>query len=458
MPGEQLALTEVVSRQRFRPIHYLGSKLRLLESIRHAVDSASSEGLLCDLFAGSGTVSSSFAECRPTLAVDIQEYSRVICSAVLTPAARSDVVESVAAVASRSALSVRLSWAFEPLLELEDRALAAAERGSPEYLWSLMQVGSLARFDAIKLPLGAVATAVSETIARLRHESLSNARDSVIARQFGGAFFSYRQAIGLDAVLDAAAGLNNVERATAVAPLLSTASDIVNTVGKQFAQPIMPVGRDGTPKRHLLPQILRDRSKAVLDSYRAWGERYRSLPHPQARSGAIRADYREFLRTANSEIAVVYADPPYTRDHYSRYYHVLETMCLRDQPALSTTTIRTSGREQPSRGVYREDRHQSPFCIKSEAPGAFEELFRGVRKLGVPLVLSYSPSKDLGGGEQAARRSRVVGTTDLVGWARQHFSRVEVQAVTGLRHSKLNERALGRGRVVDAEVLIVCRP
>ena len=42
-----------------------------------------------------------------------------------------------------------------------------------------------------------------------------------------------------------------------------------------------------------------------------------------------------------------------------------------------------------SRGLYRTDRHQSPFCIKSTAPGAFAELFAGAR--GLPMLLSYSP-------------------------------------------------------------------
>ena len=74
----------------------------------------------------------------------------------------------------------------------------------------------------------------------------------------------------------------------------------------------------------------------------------------------------------------MYADPPYTRDHYSRYYHVLETMSLRDNPEVSMTMIRAGGSPRVSRGVYRADRYQSPFCIKSQAAGAFEELCRGV--------------------------------------------------------------------------------
>src|SRR5438477_6944305 len=67
----QLSLTAAADDiERFRPIHYLGSKLRLLDSIRGAVESVSGSGPLCDLFAGSGTVSRAFAGTRRITSVD----------------------------------------------------------------------------------------------------------------------------------------------------------------------------------------------------------------------------------------------------------------------------------------------------------------------------------------------------------------------------------------------------
>ena len=42
------------------------------------------------------------------------------------------------------------------------------------------------------------------------------------------------------------------------------------------------------------------------------------------------------------------------------------------------------------KGRYREDRHQSPFCIRSQVKGAFEELFKGISRSESNLVLSYS--------------------------------------------------------------------
>ena len=73
--------------QPWRPIHYLGSKLRLIGPISDLLDELDpSRGRVCDLFAGSGTVSLALSQQRKVLAADIQEYCRVICEAVLLPA------------------------------------------------------------------------------------------------------------------------------------------------------------------------------------------------------------------------------------------------------------------------------------------------------------------------------------------------------------------------------------
>ena len=42
------------------------------------------------------------------------------------------------------------------------------------------------------------------------------------------------------------------------------------------------------------------------------------------------------------------------------------------------------------KGRYREDRHQSPFCIRTQVKGAFTALFDGVKDSGSDLLLSYS--------------------------------------------------------------------
>jgi adenine-specific DNA-methyltransferase len=93
-------------------------------------------------------------------------------------------------------------------------------------------------------------------------------------------------------------------------------------------------------------------------------------------------DYRDCL--AQFEGGTVYADPPYAFVHYSRFYHALETLVLYDYPELQIKGGKVV------KGRYREDRHQSPFSIRSLVPEAFKLLFEGSRASNSNLVLSYS--------------------------------------------------------------------
>jgi adenine-specific DNA-methyltransferase len=92
---------------------------------------------------------------------------------------------------------------------------------------------------------------------------------------------------------------------------------------------------------------------------------------------ATTLDYVDCLRIIEKD-SVVYADPPYQSVHYSRFYHILETLVRYDYPKVQY------------KGRYRDDRHQSPFCKRKTVNGAFSSLFEGVKFKNAHLVLSYS--------------------------------------------------------------------
>ncbi|MDP9236169.1 MAG: DNA adenine methylase [Chloroflexota bacterium] len=439
-----------------RPIHYLGSKLRVIDAICEAVDSADLGGRgVCDLFAGSGTVALALAKTRSVTAVDIQEYSRVLCSALLSDFRPTDaLVQTILSKTRTSAHHDELCYVMEPLIKYEDDCLHAAAANDPEPLCDLIEQGSVFSFqmdqrDVLSRPIEAALQLVKARLNKVHNTKL----DALVSRHFGGLFFSYRQAVQIDSILSAHAEVPADHHDMFTAALLSTASDTVNTVGKQFAQPIRPRTRSGVAKRHLIKQIQRDRSTDVFDAYEDWLSRYLAMPVLGQRSHrVVRGDYREFLaRGIAKEVGVVYADPPYTRDHYSRYYHVLETICLQDDPSVSTN--KAHGRERLSRGMYRAERHQSPFCIVSQAPTAFAELFGKVRQMGLPVVLSYSPYVSGNGS-----RPRAMTLERLVALARQDFGRVAVAPAGHVAHNKLNTAARNMPISYEAEVLIVCRP
>lgn len=435
----------------WRPIHYLGSKLRVLETLEDAVGSVSSSGdSVCDLFSGSGTVSAWLARSRPVTAVDIQEYSRVICGALLKPqricihALEEELREAINL--SRQAGTL---FAATPMIELEQSSLVEASNGSPENFARLIEAGSLmtAHFDD---PANDVQKAMAETWYRVRSTHNEQYVNSMVLRHFGGVYFSYCQAAELDAILEIAHRQTGTARDTMIAAILVAASELVNTVGKQFAQPLRPRDKGGRIKKTLYSQAARDRYKSPSDAFVAALKKLSLSQVLDLEHRAIRSDYSDYLTSPDFNESVVYADPPYTRDHYSRFYHVLETLALRDDPPISTNTAH--GRTTPSRGVYRVNRHQSPFCIRSQAPSAFATLFSKVSSKGSSLVLSYSPYSS-----EKNAHPRVMTLDQIRAIATSYFTSVEVESVGEFFHSRLNRTDLNKEVSFDAEYLFVCR-
>ncbi|MGX1104505.1 DNA adenine methylase [Bradyrhizobium elkanii] len=426
----------------WRPIHYLGSKLRLVEPLLLAFDQVDpARGRLVDLFSGSGTVSFAAASSRDVTAVDIQEYSRVLCSAVLNPA----MIDTLRLHDELRRVAHENIDRASGLIEYEQNCLKVAKREDYEPICELIEFAPMVALESFEAKL----TDGFRRAHKRAADGVPVAQESLIVRYFGGLFFSYEQAATIDALLTVAHRQDGRNRDFLLAAIISTASEVVNTVGKHFAQPIRPRAADGKPKRHLISKIIRDRELDVLNLFSVWLERYRSLPTSSRNHRAIRADFADALDDIR-EAGAVYADPPYTRDHYSRFYHVLETMCLWDNPGISTTRIR-SLTDTFSRGMYRADRHQSPFCIRSQAPAAFEKLFSGVKRIRAPLVLSYSPYA----GDDA--HPRVMGVDQIVSLAGKYFRDVETVSVGKFSHMKLNHSRLHLDASAEAELLFLCR-
>lgn len=434
----------------FRPIHYLGSKLRLLNEIGDAVNQVSSRNaLVCDLFSGSGVVSSFLGLERRVVAVDIQEYARVLASSVLLsrPVMKADL-GPLLKPATDDDLGQELLQAFAPLINYEAQCIALGRDGKPDELADLIEMGSVVSANGTASSNAKTSKVFAEVADRLSKRKLS--KSAMVSRYYGGLYFNYHHAIALDVLLSKVATLPADLQDLGKAIVLSTASDLVRTVGKQFAQPLRPRSKDGKPKAALWRTVEKSRSVDSMRIVQDWLVTYVSKPNAQSGSTAIRADYCDFLRTTELPIGVVYADPPYTRDHYSRFYHVLETMCLGDHPKLSRTNL--NGGHSVSRGAYREDRHQSPFCIRSQAPAAFEELFKLVSEREASLVLSYSPQAE---GDRV--HPRVMRLDNIMAIAKRYFRDIEIRNSDKLSHSKLNRTDLHLDTPELAEVLVVAR-
>lgn len=430
----------------FRTLNYLGCKLRLLDFIEDKVlEVTPSNAGICDLFAGSGCVSRKLSKSHPVVTCDIQGYSKVIGNALLKKfdVTDEDINHFFEIINTDSAR--KLKEVFTPLIELEQSAI---KNKNLEILTCILEHGSLEVFN-IEHNTPCLYELLSAANHLLKIEGLNNVR-SLISRYYGGVYFSYKQAVDIDIILegiDKFVSSNN--RDLYLAALLSTASDVVDTVGKHFAQPIKARDSKGKIKITVYNKAVKDKTIDVPTLYREWLFKYKNLSKTDFHHTTLQGDYEQCLMTLPDNVKTVYADPPYTRDHYSRYYHVLETITLRDTPKISMVTIH--GSTHVSNGIYREVRHQSPFCIKSKASAAFRKMFELTSHSGRNLVLSYSPYD-----ETKKTHPRVVTMQQLISLANEYFENVEIVSAGSFKHNKLNSTEHFLEASDEAELLIVC--
>ena len=431
----------------FRTLNYLGSKLRLLDFIMDNVRLVTPDGAgVCDLFAGSGCVAYKLSSVFPVTACDIQQYSMTICDALLHDVDMTGVsVERLIASAKMSGIN-ELHDLFKPLIDIENKAI---EDRDVAVLADIVDFGSLEAYRA-EGARSSVTDAQRRVLSAIDQSGLSP-RDTFISRHYGGVYFSYRQAVSIDVLLSAIRRTVHAPvRTVLLAALMSAASDVVDTVGKHFAQPIKTRDRKGKLKALVYSKAAKDKTIDVIDVYRRWLAEYSALPRRDFHNNTMRGDYAECLVRLPENVYTVYADPPYTRDHYSRFYHVLETIAIGDDPEISRVKIH--GATHWSNGLYRADRHQSPFCIKSKCPEAFNRLFRLTASRGYNLLLSYSPYD-----ETKNTHPRVVTMSQLTTWAEKYFMDVNLVSAGHFAHNKLNSIEHKLESSDEAEMLIVCR-
>lgn len=429
----------------FRTLNYLGSKLRLLDFIEENVRKVTPDDAgVCDLFAGSGCVSYKLSKLFPVVACDIQHYSRVICDALLQPSTLSK--ETVKAFLSEIKNSKSLLRdAFTPLIELEEEAI---RNENLELLTDIIEHGSLEVYFLEKKE-SKIASVQNQVHEKLKKTGFLG-KESLISRYYGGVYFSYSQAVQIDVIMDAIRHYPNTSgKNVLLSALLSTTSDVACTVGKHFAQPIKARDSKGNIKKLVYNKSIKDKTVDVTMLFDEWLDKYISQPKGKYHNTILQGDYIECLKMLPDNIRTVYADPPYTRDHYSRFYHVLETIALDDVPELST--VKNHGTTHVSNGIYRNNRHQSPFCIRSKAPEAFKDMFKAISASGRSLLLSYSPYDETKGSHP-----RVVTINQLISWASDYFSNVKVVSAGHFTHNKLNSTEHFLESSDEAEILIVC--
>ncbi|MBO9698160.1 MAG: DNA adenine methylase [Sphingopyxis sp.] len=136
-----------------------------------------------------------------------------------------------------------------------------------------------------------------------------------------------------------------------------------------------------TPSERNWKRFQRTRRLSVMELFRSdYTKAFSSAGPAQENNQAFNMDAISLLRSLRrvpTRPAVVYADPPYKQDQYSRYYHLLETLVLYDYP-------RVTGKAK-----YRVSRSPSVFSSKSKSKRGIEALSSLTSSLGADFILSY---------------------------------------------------------------------
>lgn len=393
-------------------IRYMGNKHALASGVATLTSELPKDAPLFDLFCGMCSIGEAVAKTgRPVWSNDVQAYAQLVASC---HTASSDMPLGTRALAGKLAAgysknSRALKERFEDELAIEDQVLdtpTLTAYGAAYDEWA-----HAGNSEEIAAEVEVLAKSPTEAPYRL------------CTLTFAWGYFGLRQAIGLDSIrfaLDDALSNGDIsedEHSWALLAMLQAASTCASSPG-HFAQYLSGSTKAG------LARIVRQRLREPWDIFLDAAEELRPFGGAEWREGnrCFLGDAGEVWdQVDKTELknAIVYADPPYSRDQYSRYYHVLESLVLYDYPSSSGA------------GRYRPDRFQTPFSLKTMIAEAFETLFASIAERDYTLILSY-PENGLY--EKSDPR---VSLEELLG---EHFSSVKLAMLRDQSHSTLGAR------------------
>lgn len=331
-------------------IKYMGSKSKIMDFVLEGINEVRlpNEPVI-DLFAGSASLAGAIGRQTDFVSNDIQAYSKILSRAY--------------AWAWRGAHS---PTADELLLQAQEIAQSRLEELSA-WLVDYSQLDSLEEFNSAE---------------KNQRELLNCHFESdwfLFTKYYSGTWWTAEQCIRIDAIRGVAERYVDDPTYDVILASLMFAMAYCSQGTGHYAQ-----YRDANTISSM-KDILLYRQRDINTYFkRKYEQALEALPsaRPVALCITSSLDYKECL--AEVPAGTVYADPPYCFVHYSRFYHALETLVLYDYPDLQIKGGAVV------KGRYRAERHQSPFSIRSQVPGAFNDLFRGIAAAGSRLVLSYS--------------------------------------------------------------------
>ena len=323
---------------------YMGSKRELLDFIISSINDLDIESnWFCDLFSGTSVVGCSLKDEYNVQINDIQIYTSIFANTYLPNI--NKLINST------------------ELEKIKDRVLFYVDEFYRKYPDLIFDYNSIDNYEKL-------------TKLEIQQQNLINSNFVIgfhlFVKYYSGTYWSYTQCVWIDSIRAVAEEYKGKSDYYIILSSLIYAMSYTSQSTGHFAQ-----FRDVTESN--MHDIMLYRIRDIWTYFEKKFLEILNMVDVEAtnRYTITTLDYLDCLRLIERN-TIVYADPPYSSVHYSRFYHAIETLIRYDYP-----NVKYKGR-------YREDRHQSPFGKKTEVKNAFGKLFKGVKNKNSHLILSYS--------------------------------------------------------------------
>lgn len=247
-----------------------------------------------------------------------------------------------------------------------------------------------------------------------------------LTKAYGGFYFSADQAIWLDALRQTLPG-DEPGRTVALAAMICTASYCAAAPG-HTAQPFQPTRTAKPFLRDAWERGIMSHCKNVL--FAISEQHAKCSGHAEVGDANVAAALLE-----KGDLAFI--DPPYSGVHYSRFYHVLETIA------------RGKCGEVFGRGRYPapEDRPRSRYSVQSDSSEALADLFEIISSHSATAIVTF-PQRRCSNGLSG---SKVINLAKKYFQVEQHWVASRFSTLGGNNDHRYARRA-------TRELILVLRP
>lgn len=353
----------------------------MLESICAPIIDDEQIEQVVDLFAGAGSVGYALAPYKKIISNDIEYYSYVLNEGILNGCEidQDDLQSLLLAIEHRyqimkdylcKEIAIEAEKLSAPLDTYEE--YAAFSNNTP----SVFGTGpDDETFDRLQKLVSQVKPG-----AEKQHIPFP----CLFTTYFANSYFGIAQCCQIDAISSTIHELEDQRLRFVLLTALMSVMSMVSSSTTHFAQ-FLTVKSKNTFKN------IRDkRSTNIIAGFTEILQKYREaglLNQKNSSHKCYNLDFEECLKSIEiDEHTLIYADPPYFKEHYSRYYHVLNTLCFYDYPELA---VNPQSKEL-SIGRYRTNRNASDFGKRAKVLSAFSRLINMCADKNAELIISYS--------------------------------------------------------------------